>query len=92
VLRVGSLYAIAAVAGMVALSIASGLGASVPVSAGICVAVTTVVRAGSVRYGWSLPAQRALSFRRQRRSGRTRRVRSVEFFDEHPNAESTGTS
>ena len=73
-LRVGSLYAIAAVAGMAAMSIAIDLGAGEPVSAGICVAVTTIVRAGSVRYGWSLPAQRSLSFQRQRRSGRTRRV------------------
>ncbi|WP_197379293.1 trimeric intracellular cation channel family protein [Mycolicibacterium mengxianglii] len=66
-LRVGSLYAIAAAAGTVALAIATGLGASVAVSAAICVAVTTTVRIGSVRYGWSLPAQRAWEFQRRKR-------------------------
>jgi uncharacterized membrane protein YeiH len=67
-LRVGSLYAIAAAAGTVALAIAVAVGASVPVSAAACVAATTIVRMGSLRYGWSLPAQRAWEFRRGRRN------------------------
>lgn len=68
ILRGGSLYAIAAVAGMASLVVASGLGAGAPVSACVCVAITTIARAGSVRFGWSLPAQRACNFQRQRRS------------------------
>lgn len=66
-LRVGSLYAIAAAAGTIALAIAIGLGANVAVSASICVAVTAIVRMGSLRYGWSLPAQRAWEFQRRRK-------------------------
>lgn len=66
-LRVGSLYAIAAAAGTVALAVAIGLGATVAVSAVICVVVTAAVRTGSLRYGWSLPAQRAWDLQRRRK-------------------------
>lgn len=69
-MHVGSLYAVAALVGVAVLSVLI-LVFSVPVvTAGIvCVIVTTLLRLFAVRFGWSLPEQRALSrlqLRRQR--------------------------
>lgn len=59
-MHVGSLYAIAATAGTVLLVVLVALGVNVVVAATACVIVTTLTRLGSVRFGWSLPEQRAL--------------------------------
>jgi len=60
-MHVGSLYAVAAAAGTVVLAVAVALGVPVGLAAGACVVITTATRLLSVRYGWSLPEQRALS-------------------------------
>nr|WP_243752682.1 TRIC cation channel family protein [Leucobacter ruminantium] len=67
VMHVGSLYAVAGLAGVSVLTVL--LAFEVPVVfAGIaCVAVTTIVRLLAVRFGWSLPEQRAISRIRLRR-------------------------
>lgn len=59
-MHVGSLYAIAATAGTVLLVVLVALGVNILVAASACVIVTTLTRLGSVRFGWSLPEQRAL--------------------------------
>jgi uncharacterized membrane protein YeiH len=59
-MHVGSLYAIAATAGTVLLVVLVASGVNVIVAASACVVVTTLTRLGSVRFGWSLPEQRAL--------------------------------
>jgi uncharacterized membrane protein YeiH len=59
-MHVGSLYAVAAGLGSAVLVAFWASGMDITVAAIICVAVTTVVRLLSVRYGWSLPEQRAL--------------------------------
>jgi uncharacterized membrane protein YeiH len=59
-MHVGSLYAIAATAGAVLLVAMAAAGVPVLWAAVACVIVTTATRLGSVRYGWSLPEQRAL--------------------------------
>jgi uncharacterized membrane protein YeiH len=59
-MHVGSLYAIAATAGAVLLVVLAAAGVNVLVAGSACVVVTTLTRLGSVRYGWSLPEQRAL--------------------------------
>ena len=69
-MHVGSLYAVAALVGAAVLSVLI-LVFNVPVMiAGVaCVVVTTLLRLLAVRFGWSLPEQRALSrlkLRRQR--------------------------
>ena len=60
VMHVGSLYAVAAGAGSLALLLCNeaniGLGVSVP----LCISVTVVLRLLAVRFGWSLPEQRIL--------------------------------
>ena len=66
VLQVGSLYAIAALAGSVSIIVSLLLGASVAIAGIVCVVVTTLVRLLAVRFGWSLPEQRAIKQRRQR--------------------------
>lgn len=66
VLQVGSLYAIAALAGGVSVVVSIIAGASVALAGIICVVVTTVVRLLAVRFGWSLPEQRTIKQRRQR--------------------------
>nr|WP_208402573.1 TRIC cation channel family protein [Lysinibacter cavernae] len=67
-MHVGSLYAVAAIAGSGVLVLCLVLGVQVTVAAGVCVVVTFVIRLLAVRYGWSLPEQRALSrIRRKRR-------------------------
>lgn len=68
-MHVGSLYAVAAGIGAVIAVTLPALGAD-PVSTAIaCVAVTMLVRLLAVRFGWSLPEQRAFGrprFRRRR--------------------------
>ncbi|MBF4634266.1 TRIC cation channel family protein [Agreia pratensis] len=59
-MHVGSLYAVAAGAGSVVLVTFWAGGMDITVAAVICVLVTTVVRLLAVRYGWSLPEQRAI--------------------------------
>jgi uncharacterized membrane protein YeiH len=59
-MHVGSLYAIAATAGTVLLVVLVAFGVNIVVAASACVVVTTITRLGSVRFGWSLPEQRAL--------------------------------
>ncbi|MCB1273268.1 MAG: TRIC cation channel family protein [Leucobacter sp.] len=66
-MHVGSFYAMASMGGILVLF--AMLAAGLPVlAAGIgCVVVTTVLRLFAVRFGWSLPEQRALSRIRLRR-------------------------
>lgn len=60
-MHVGSLYALASMGGIVVLL--GMLAFDLPVIAAgiVCVGVTTVLRLLAVRFGWSLPEQRALS-------------------------------
>lgn len=64
-LKVGTLYAVAAIAGTVALAGALACGASVAAAAVLCAVVTTAVRMCAVWFGWSLPEQRAWSIRQR---------------------------
>lgn len=66
-MHVGSLYAVAAMAGIAVLLGALALGAPVLWASIACVIVTAAVRLLAVRFGWSLPEQRALSRIRLRR-------------------------
>ncbi|QBE47527.1 trimeric intracellular cation channel family protein [Leucobacter triazinivorans] len=66
-MHVGSLYAVASLAGVAVLVALQLLGVEVLVAGIVCVVVTTAVRLLSVRFGWSLPEQRALSRIRLRR-------------------------
>lgn len=59
-MHVGSLYAIAAVAGTTSLVIMLTLGVPVLLAASICVALTAGVRILAVVFEWSLPEQRAI--------------------------------
>jgi uncharacterized membrane protein YeiH len=59
-MHVGSLYAVAAGLGTVVLVAASAAGVPITIAAIAGVTVTTVVRLLAVRYGWSLPEQRAI--------------------------------
>lgn len=61
VMHVGSLYAVAAVGGSTLLVAAVTLGADITIAAVACVVLTTIVRILAIRFGWSLPEQRALS-------------------------------
>jgi uncharacterized membrane protein YeiH len=58
-LKVGTLYAVAAIAGTIVLAVSLGCGASPHVAAILCAVVTTAIRIGSVRFGWALPEQRS---------------------------------
>lgn len=60
IMQVGSLYAIAAVAGSTTLVVLVALGSNVFVAAVVCVAVTFGVRVLAVLFKWSLPEQRRL--------------------------------
>lgn len=60
-MHVGSLYAIAAVAGTTSLVVMLTLGVPVLLAATICVALTAGVRILAVVFEWSLPEQRAIS-------------------------------
>ena len=57
-MHVGSLYAVAAVAGSITLIGLSALGVPVIVAASVCVAVTFGIRILAVLFHWSLPEQR----------------------------------
>jgi len=59
-MHVGSLYAVAALVGAATVVTAVDLGIAIEAAAPIGVAVTTVIRILAVRFGWSLPEQRAL--------------------------------
>jgi len=59
-MHVGSLYAIAAVAGAGTLVVLVSLGVPVFIAAVVCVAVTFGVRVLAVLFKWSLPEQRRL--------------------------------
>jgi uncharacterized membrane protein YeiH len=59
-MHVGSFYAIAALVGTATLVVAVDLGLPIEAAAPVGVAVTTVIRILAVRFGWSLPEQRAL--------------------------------
>lgn len=73
-MQVGSLYAIAAVAGSATLVALVGVGVNVTIAALVCVAVTFGVRILAVLFKWSLPEQRRLeSIPRLRGRGRNRR-------------------
>jgi uncharacterized membrane protein YeiH len=60
-MHVGSLYAVAAAAGTTVLVLLVDLHVAIPVAATVCVVLTTVIRLLAVRFGWSLPEQRALA-------------------------------
>jgi uncharacterized membrane protein YeiH len=60
-MHVGSLYAVAAAAGTVVLVVLVSFGAPVALSAIIGTSVTLLIRLLAVRFGWTLPEQRALS-------------------------------
>jgi uncharacterized membrane protein YeiH len=59
-MHVGSLYAVAATAGTVLLVVLDSFDVNIVVAGTACVVITTLIRLGSVRFGWSLPEQRAL--------------------------------
>lgn len=68
-MHVGSFYAVASMVGIIALLALLAFDTPVIIAGIVCVAVTTVLRLLAVRFGWSLPEQRALSriqLRRQR--------------------------
>jgi uncharacterized membrane protein YeiH len=60
-MHVGSLYAVAAAAGTTVLVVMVSFGAPVAVGAVVGTSVTLVIRMLAVRFGWTLPEQRALS-------------------------------
>ena len=61
IMQVGSLYAIAALAGTTTLVILVALGVDVLVAAVVCVVVTFGVRVLAVLFKWSLPEQRTIT-------------------------------
>lgn len=63
IMHVGSLYAVAASVGAIAVVVGESNGASALGSAIGGTVVTVVVRLLAVRFGWSLPEQRVLSLR-----------------------------
>ena len=74
-MHVGSLYAVAAGVGTVLLVVLVTAGLPIPIAAVSGVAATTVIRLAAVRFGWSMPEQRAIhGWRVWHRGGR--RVRS----------------
>ncbi len=66
-MHVGSLYAVASLVGVTVLLALLALGVAVIPASIVCVVVTALVRLLAVRFGWSLPEQRALSRIRLRR-------------------------
>ncbi|PIJ52296.1 hypothetical protein BMH30_03115, partial [Leucobacter sp. OLES1] len=66
-MHVGSLYAVASLVGVGVLVVLLAFGVPVVIAGVACVAVTAVLRLLAVRFGWSLPEQRALSRLRLRR-------------------------
>jgi uncharacterized membrane protein YeiH len=65
-LHVGTLYAVAAGAGIGALIPLAKLGTPVPIAGLVCVLITTLVRLAAVRFEWTFPEQFVL---RRRRAG-----------------------
>lgn len=59
-MHVGSLYAVAALAGAVSLVVLVGFGVDILVAAGVCVALTFLLRVLAVLFKWSLPEQRRI--------------------------------
>lgn len=59
-MHVGSLYAVAAIAGCGTLAILASLGAPIWLAASVCVVITFGVRILAVLFRWSLPEQHAL--------------------------------
>jgi uncharacterized membrane protein YeiH len=60
-MHVGSLYAVAAGVGCTLLVILASAGVQITIAGIVCVVVTTIIRLLAVRFGWSLPEQRALA-------------------------------
>nr|WP_244857666.1 TRIC cation channel family protein [Agromyces archimandritae] len=60
-MHVGSLYAVAAAVGTILIVVLVAFGVPMLIAGIACVVVTTLIRLGSVRWGWSLPEQRAIS-------------------------------
>ena len=60
-MHVGSLYAVAAIAGCTTLTVMVGLGVPVFLAASVCVVITFGVRILAVLFRWSLPEQRAIT-------------------------------
>ncbi|GAB2972628.1 trimeric intracellular cation channel family protein [Frigoribacterium salinisoli] len=60
-MHVGSLYAVAAGVGTAVLVVLTSLGVEVVPAAVVGVSLTVVIRMLAVRFGWTLPEQRALS-------------------------------
>ena len=60
-MHVGSLYAVAALAGATSLVVLVALGADILVAAIVCVAITFVVRILAVLFHWTLPEQRPIN-------------------------------
>lgn len=67
VLHVGSLYAVAAIVGSATTVFLLELSLNVTITGIICVIVTAVLRLLAVRFGWSLPEQRAFDRRKRRK-------------------------
>lgn len=73
-MHVGSLYAVAALAGSSVFVLMSWLNVDIIITLIVSISVTTLIRLGAVKFGWSLPEQRALSrlkLRRQREAEET---------------------
>ncbi|WP_336659739.1 trimeric intracellular cation channel family protein [Leucobacter sp. USHLN153] len=66
-MHVGSLYAVASLVGVIVLTALLAFGVPVITAGVVCAIVTALVRLLAVRFGWSLPEQRALSRIRLRR-------------------------
>jgi uncharacterized membrane protein YeiH len=60
-MHVGSLYAVAAIAGCTSLVVMVALGVPVLLAAAVCVAITFGVRILAVLFHWSLPEQRTIT-------------------------------
>ncbi|SJN08143.1 yadS protein [Leucobacter sp. 7(1)] len=73
-MHVGSLYAVASLVGVATLATLVALGVPVLIAGIVCVIVTAVLRLLAVRFGWSLPEQRALSRIRLRRQRQVEQV------------------
>jgi uncharacterized membrane protein YeiH len=59
VLKQGQLYVTCAFVGALGTSLSTQLGASALIAALVCGASTFVLRAGSIRFGWSLPVYKS---------------------------------
>lgn len=73
-MHVGSLYAVASLVGVSVLTVLLAFNVPVVIAGSICVAVTTLLRLLAVRFGWSLPEQRALSAIQLRRQAQVEEV------------------